>query len=372
VLYLRYRDIRCNGQKILYHEDVTTIDLVEKEISEIDLSPLSDCPNLKQVNLMMNKIYQIDLSPLSDCQELQILNLSYNRLKEIDLSPLRECTNLSILNLQFNLLENIDFWPFIDSTNLVGVHILGNMMKNPIDITPLILNPHITRINPTGNFNTYVSSPIARHLRNTGYSQENGEVIEDTWEILSRALHFPNPIEIQYQVLWSLGLQDYGFIDVDITDILRKIPRHLSMKEAREQIEAIVISVMCEQIRRGGTTIGLKTEKILNTAELVVLFDRIVKMRNKEIEEVMLSMQDNRVDLLPLWFTAYGYDILSALNLGATIDVIDYTTVEKAILKLGGHLFVVEKDIDQHTKINTRELKNFILLKIPRKKAWEV
>ena len=74
--------------------------------------------NLRAIRLSHNRFQDIDLSPLSSCPNLLEVALDDNRLKRVDLSPLFECANLTELNLDEEvsltanlLLRSVGSWP---------------------------------------------------------------------------------------------------------------------------------------------------------------------------------------------------------------------------------------------------------------------
>jgi len=103
------------------------VTLTMKEIREIDLTPLREWPDLRELILYGNQLSEIDLSPLEHCAELKRLQLHNNRLLEIDLSPLRNLRNLKELWLNQNQLSQIDLTPL---QNLSDFYIF--LDKNPI------------------------------------------------------------------------------------------------------------------------------------------------------------------------------------------------------------------------------------------------
>ncbi|NWF95754.1 MAG: leucine-rich repeat domain-containing protein [Candidatus Thorarchaeota archaeon] len=112
--------ITCYGQRgaSCVTETDTLVDLSGEEIGSIDLSPLSSCTQLLELDISRNSLKNIDLSALSSCSRLQRLYLSYNSLKSIDLSPLSSCTQLLELYLSYNSLRSIDLSPLSSCTQL--------------------------------------------------------------------------------------------------------------------------------------------------------------------------------------------------------------------------------------------------------------
>ena len=122
---------RMNG-----YPDFEKLELRQRKYTQVDLSPLTQCHNLRVLDLMLNKIESIDLTPLSSCTNLQMIILPDNMLEVIDLSPLSGLENLELLNIQLNKLASIDLEPLRGCPNLQILHLGGNINKQ-IDLSPL-------------------------------------------------------------------------------------------------------------------------------------------------------------------------------------------------------------------------------------------
>ncbi len=80
-------------------------------VAALDLTPLSQSPNLRSLDLSWNELTSIDLAPLGACRSLERLSLASNRLKTIDLAPLSGADRLELLDLHFNALSSVDLTP---------------------------------------------------------------------------------------------------------------------------------------------------------------------------------------------------------------------------------------------------------------------
>ena len=57
--------------------------LAGNKIENIDLTPLSECTLLQNINLRMNLITTIDLSSLVKCEYLKVIDLGYNPIESL-------------------------------------------------------------------------------------------------------------------------------------------------------------------------------------------------------------------------------------------------------------------------------------------------
>ena len=140
----------------------------------------------------------------------------------------------------------------------------------------------------------------------------------------------------QYMLLRNLDLLNIGMVDSCFLDEVCKIPPDMQYDEAKEAVKSIVIQKMCDQIDRGGTTVGLRLDELhpkSKYTELHKLTEKIVRLRKDELEivEVIYDLDGcaGRVwtefpeeeeyldcyDLRGLWLTAIGNEILKELRM---------------------------------------------------------
>ena len=93
--------------------DAKKIDLSRQSITDIDLTPSSQCLSLEALDLSNNKLDAIDLSPLKDLTSLQILRLRSNKIHHIDLWPLGLLPKLAEVDLSQNILTSVNLTPII-------------------------------------------------------------------------------------------------------------------------------------------------------------------------------------------------------------------------------------------------------------------
>lgn len=104
---------RNNQNQIELDQDTEEIILESKQITCIDLSPLARLSRLRKIDLSNNLLKTLDLKPLGSCITLRELNLGNNKLESIDLHPLVSCTELQILQLDQNSFRSIDITPLV-------------------------------------------------------------------------------------------------------------------------------------------------------------------------------------------------------------------------------------------------------------------
>jgi hypothetical protein len=104
-------------------------------LSKIDLTPLSSCEKLNSLTMSLSGVSDVDLTPLKPLRGLKTIDLSGTQLQNINLHPLTQNTSLEILKLSKNLLTEIDLGPLFQ-TNLHEIWIDINNLEE-LDISPL-------------------------------------------------------------------------------------------------------------------------------------------------------------------------------------------------------------------------------------------
>lgn len=123
--------------------DETTVELIDQNFIQLDLSPLSQCNNLRRLILGGNLLTFIDLSPLASCTKLQEVYIYRTLLRYIDLSPLTNCTELRYFSLSFNRLWKIDLSPLAACRRLQTLSVTKNNLEY-LDLSPLTSCKQIT------------------------------------------------------------------------------------------------------------------------------------------------------------------------------------------------------------------------------------
>lgn len=132
---------------------------------------------------------------------------------------------------------------------------------------------------------------------------------------------------------------------------------------------------VCEQIDRGGTTIGLSVDELLHIGDIAARMKDVYELRDAEIKRTTIFRiaddrwvkSDGRFDVSGLWITAYGYDVLCTLGL-AKMQVREkhIEEIRKVLHDIGNEIDVVEvetpADIPQLEKDGmSAAMVNFVL-----------
>jgi len=170
----------------------------------------------------------------------------------------------------------------------------------------------------------------------------------DSWASLYNFLnHFrPKPaidrMVLNYGIPFALGADLSGMLLVDSVDsnpldLCLSFNRDLSLDQISKAVQEKMLNSAIKQIDSGHTTLGLKIEEIVSKyPELASRFDDVMNLRTIELEEVETYVGHWKyVDLRGLWLTAYGFEILSALNMDLIITKSDFELVQDAFRKKG-------------------------------------
>lgn len=344
-----YNKIGGTQEQTELEESVTEIDLTGRGIEHIDLSPLSQCRNLKVLRLDDNYLRHLDLSALSTSSKLEEMSLQDNRLQSIDLGPLGRCTALRKLNLRGNKLNELDLHPLATCSQFEDI-LLANSGIESVDLTPVYRLRHL-------DGSQAFSSVLFRAtswLRIRSLSPDRVEYERPTrsydWPFLRSVIQdFAGDRLVQQDILRAISLEDYGFIDVDFSEDLLSIPADATLETARQQIIPRLLEEIVGAVERGGLTTGLRLEKLIHEhGELAVNAEKIVEARNRELELVRVGVRDEVFDLRELAVTAYGYELISAAGVSQLLVhlvtwVKKHRVLADALAKLG-HEFVIAEE----------------------------
>lgn len=175
---------------------------------------------------------------------------------------------------------------------------------------------------------------------------------------------------ILQNLLSTLGLDWVGILDTDPLDFLRRIWTVDSTPDNEERIRDIIFDALDSQIERGGNTIGLDVVRMMEYATLAKHMGRVRELREVEINRLQpiaithIPTDDEyditEVDLEPFWYTAYGYSILSELELKKSCDEEDFIDVQEEFEKLGITLETSSETKREHQSNLPRRTKEYI------------
>jgi hypothetical protein len=317
------------------------LDLNDNQLRAIELSPLASCTNLQELDLDRNQFRAIDLSPLAACRRLERLGLCANQLQSVDLNPLAACTSLQSLALSSNPFQSIDLSPLascasmrifwlhdnpLQSVDLSVIATFANLLFLELDNNPPS-DGEDTKYSWLKIPSSWSHIPIA-YRRPTGLN---------SWSFLHWvAEHFGTDHRVQQDILCAMGLKDYGFIDDYLSDLFLSIPAGTPIDKAREQVRERLLEKIMQAANQKRETTGLNTEEILNQhLEAAATIHEIAKLRQKEIQQVVVGVSNNEADLRELWLTSYGYEVLTALSMHLTTDLKGLERIRSTFSEMG-------------------------------------
>ncbi len=313
------------------------------------------------LNLYMRAATRVSLEAVRHNSELTILELSKNQLESIDLEPLRSCSKLEQVRMRSNRLTSIDLWPLIELTSLEEIDLVDNRIHE-INITPLIgkvnllLDDSVTvsidnvlrylvsgkdtatlrLCKPSGE--TLVSSPRIQWRQYSDLSDEYGwETVHYNTLCILEGLDERCWFRAQKGLLEGLGISELSGFDGDPALILQNFYDSTEFHSIRSRVIDVVIGLLDEQLSSGGPTMFLDVKKMVGTraSKLIPL---ITTLRDSEVENAVVQIGGNRANLLPLWLTHWGFEILSVLRFGLTTDIDGLDLIQRNFKKLGFEL----------------------------------
>ncbi|MHA1661741.1 MAG: leucine-rich repeat domain-containing protein [Candidatus Thorarchaeota archaeon] len=310
-------------------KNLVRLDISCNYLSQLDLSPLEGLQTLKYLDLSENAIERIDLSPLNSCEKLETLDLSYNRIEDISLNPLATCKSLRYVYLHRNNLDTINIAPLIHLQRLQKVIIDNLHNTKPVPVFKADIGdkpPNLNDVLYAMAFKTarpewLAGCPQAKVIKLKPESYKKivkkhgwGSVkthLEAALPLLSPKSDFP----AQKAILKDLGIPELACYDGSISDIIEIMPTKGTYKEGALEVQSKLITMLGEQLENGGSTLFFDIDK-LSTTPGSVLVPQIVSQREKELKELVLYQYANRVNLMPMWLTGFGFSILQAARYG--------------------------------------------------------
>lgn len=326
-------------------KNLVRLDISCNYISQLDLSPLEGCKTLKYLDLSENALQDLDLSPLKTCTKLETLDLSYNRIQDIRLTPLIHCKSLRYFYIHRNNLDTINIAPFNHLRDLQKVIIDAMQGCKPVPVfkaefgdAPPNLNdvlyamtfkadrPEWLQGCPQTKIIRLGTESYSTHVRKYGWESVRKH-LEAAYELLPPKKDF----QAQQSIMDDLGMAELACYDGSISDIIAIIPTSGTYEEGLLEIQTNLISMLSNQLENGGSTLFFDIDKLATTPGSV-LVPQIVSRREEELRNITLYQLDGRVNLMPMWLTGFGFNILRATGCGreerrtAIPDILDRST----------------------------------------------
>jgi len=156
-------------------------------------------------------------------------------------------------------------------------------------------------------------------------------------ERITLTLRKMNPVYwygAQRGLLQGLGLEVIGGFDGDPLLLLDNTVTKMTYDDARQAIFDRAVSLVQEQLERGGPALFFDVEGMKNTSASK-LIPMIVDRRQEEIDNLSLPVKGSKVDLRPLWLTHYGFNILDASDMRFATDFEGLETLQSSFNELG-------------------------------------
>ena len=303
-----------------------SLSLKMNTFQSIDLTPLRSCMGLQEIDLMMNRLNDVDLSPLSGKANLRHVGLGGNGLGEVNLAPLGSCPRLQKIDLTSCDLRTLDLYPLFSCGKLSELYLKSNSLSI-LDITPLLSRPDILA-DDACKMHSWIRMEKASYQR---------PVPTDSWRFLRSVAELGlESRRIQHDFVYAMGLAKLGFFARDLEELLLSIPSETTMEEAREQVVEVLLFDVIAAIDGGESATGFQVEEFYKTnGDIAARTQEIFELRKREIQNLVLELRNDKVDLKPLWLTAYGYEVLSALGEHLSTDLGGFERLKKSFEKIG-------------------------------------
>jgi len=308
-------------------KNLVRLDISCNYLSQVDLSALEGCTTLKYLDLSENALENIDVSPLNTCKKLETLDLSYNRIKDVNLTPLINCESLRYLYLHRNQLDTINIAPLEPLKQLQKVIIDNLKARKPVPVFKAEFGDKPPNLNDVLYAMTFKTErpdwlegcPQTKIIELQPESYEK-HVQKHGWKSVSThlvaaksLLSSKKDFIAQSAILEDLGMPELACYDGSISDIIELIPETGTYEDGVEVIRTGLISLLRDQLENEGSTLFFDIDKLATTPGSV-LVPIIVSRREKELKDIILYHYDGRVNLMPMWLTGFGFNILQAFG----------------------------------------------------------
>ncbi|MGY5871013.1 MAG: leucine-rich repeat domain-containing protein [Candidatus Thorarchaeota archaeon] len=310
-------------------KNLVRLDISCNYLSKLDLSALEECKTLKYLDLSENGIESIDLSPLRSCKKLETLDLSYNRLTDVDFLPLAGCKSLRYLYIHRNQLDTVNIAPLNPLVHLQKVIIDTMSTGKPVPVYKVEFG------NPPPNLNDILYAMTFKTSRPAWlegapqiniikmHAESYKKIVESHgWDSVRKhlaAAHSLLPTQkdfiAQKEILGDLGMPELACYDGSISDLIELVPTTGTYEEGVETIRTGLISLLMQQLENEGSTLFFDIDR-LSTTSGSVLVPQIVSQREIELKAITLYQYNDRVNLMPMWLTGFGFNILQAVGCG--------------------------------------------------------
>jgi len=323
--------------------------------------------NVETIDLSSRNISQIDLSSLRSNSSLRALHLNENQLSVLDLEPLRGCTNLRSLHLQENQITRLDVTPLIRCSKLNSI-----WLDDDVENETLLSNSNMENrasdyvIDQIGTFDS-LSNLLS--LSAVFHVYQLVKKHEPDWKI----------VHLFHNALALSGLGGAGMLDVKVS-LQRKLLEQIESKTFKDELQEFALSALCAQIDRGGPTVNLDIDFMNLHGDLAIRIDDVLELRQCEMQNVQVpilkwAIDNESVELMELagervhttyaelsylLLTAYGYEILESLNIGTIIDLDSFCKVEDALESMGFNIVtnIDPTPYDQMSRSSRKVLKS--------------
>ncbi|MGY5864240.1 MAG: leucine-rich repeat domain-containing protein [Candidatus Thorarchaeota archaeon] len=326
--------------------DITRIDVSSNRLSEVDLQILKKCKMLDYVSIANNRLENVDLSPLSKLKELCHLDISFNQMKTIDLSPLADCENLKYIYMQENDFEEVNIAPIRALENLVSVVIERHpppriIIDHHMSDKPPNLNDEFFSFLCGGKSNLvpewihykdtvieYSPQPYLLLVKQFGWSRVKKHLLH-----LVKKLSLRLDFESQKVLLNAFHMPELACYDEKVSDIIERLPTKGSYEDGIKKLYNDVVSLLESQLIRKGSTLFFDIDTLSRTSASV-LVPSLLKRREEEMKEVVLLDRNGTIDLLSLWITSFGHEILKVLDYIRTTNTSGLVPIQEALKEI--------------------------------------
>jgi hypothetical protein len=282
---------------------------------------------------------------------LEKLELSDNQIKNIDVTALSGRDVHGKIDLYNNDLKTIDLSPLISLDHWADV-----VVDLPVTVTmdPILFGEDLNlRLYPDRDWNIQWHDYQYR-IEKDGWSALKGTAIDYLGRLSGR-----HRLAGQSSFLEALGITEFRGFDGDLVPLMESIDRVTSLSHLVDELYEKLVERLRDQVESRGNTVLLDIERMREGMAAVLITD-IVKRRQEEILDTTVQISDGMVDLEPLLLTAYGFEILTKLEMPLQISTWDLEKVQKELSYIDLSFKTTSESISEFPVTTSADMRQYL------------
>lgn len=189
-----------------------------------------------------------------------------------------------------------------------------------------------------GLYSTYIW-----HIYINLFDKEGWSFVRERMLLALKDVEPEDAFLLKVGILDSLEMVEFAGYDGDLAEVLKTVSDNIGKRDVTDKIYRRLVEAVKSQIENGGPTLFLDVERLAYT-EGASLIPMILTARKKELEKARVRVVDKTANLAELWKTSYGFDIITALEIGLSTDMYGLERIKTSMEDINLPLKIDNKD----------------------------